>query len=239
MEALWQIKRIGNPTLSPDGRVACASGHVVAMDTNESRDRAVAVPDGPGRGPGAGSATATRARRLTAGDKDSEPRWSPDGKWIAFTAKRKDDAEPQVYRIAPDGGEAERVTKIATGAPAIKWFPDSRRIAFVSWVWPDLTRRGAGEAPEGAQGRQGQGARRPSARPPLLGPLADRRPRTARVRVRRARRGRCRDLLAGTGLALPPWEPTADHYDISPDGRELALTVDPDAEPAIMNRATS
>ena len=47
-----------------------------------------------------------KARRLTAGDKDSEPQWSPDGKWIAFTAKRKDDEEPQVYLIAPDGGEA-------------------------------------------------------------------------------------------------------------------------------------
>ncbi len=38
--------------------------------------------------------------------------------------------------------------------------------------------------------------------------------------------GRCRDALAGTGLALPPWEPTADDFDIAPDGRELALTAD-------------
>ena len=75
---------------------------------------------------------------LTAGDKDSDPKWSPDGKWIAFTAKRKDDEEAQLYVIAPDGGEARRLTQLATGCASPKWFPDGSRIAFVSWVWPDL-----------------------------------------------------------------------------------------------------
>ena len=118
VSALWQIKRIGNPTLSPDGRVACASVTSFAMDTNEGSTELWLFPTGLGEDNGAGKrvATITRPRQLTAGDKDSEPRWSPDGRWIAFTAKRKDDNEPQVYRIAPDGGEAERVTKIATGA---------------------------------------------------------------------------------------------------------------------------
>src|SRR5688500_10995501 len=91
------------------------------------------------------SAFGGEPRRLTsAGEKDGEPRWSPDGNWIAFVAKRagsdgaKDDEETQVYVIAPDGGEARRLTDLPTGAFGIKWFPDSRRIAFLSWVWPDV-----------------------------------------------------------------------------------------------------
>jgi dipeptidyl aminopeptidase/acylaminoacyl peptidase len=50
------------------------------------------------------------------------------------------------------------------------------------------------------------------------------------------RSGRTIDALGGTGLALQPWEPSADHYDIAPDGREIALTIDPASEPAMMNR---
>ena len=45
--------------------------------------------------------------------------------------------------IAPDGGEAVRLTNLATGVTALKWFPDGKRIAFVSWVWPDLPNEAA------------------------------------------------------------------------------------------------
>ena len=63
------------------------------------------------------SAFGGEPRRLTtAGEKDAEPRWAPNGHAIAFVAKRtaagadKGDEEPQVYLIAPDGGEARRLT---------------------------------------------------------------------------------------------------------------------------------
>ena len=42
--------------------------------------------------------------------------------------------------------------------------------------------------------------------------------------------------LPGPALALPPWEPGAGDYDIAPDGREIAITVDLAAEPGMMNQ---
>jgi len=235
--ALWQIKRIGHPTLSPDGRVVCAPVTSFAMDTNESRTELWLFPTGiaDGDATNRGVAASARPRRLTAGDKDSEPRWSPDGKWIAFTAKRKDDDEPQVYRIAPDGGEAERITKIATGASALKWFPDSKRIAFVSNVWPDLKS-------DRAQGKRLKERKDSKVKAHVTERAATRYwdhwvtdGREPHVFACDVRTGQCEDLLAGLDIALPPWEPSPEDFDIAPDGRQLAITADLAPEPDLMN----
>jgi dipeptidyl aminopeptidase/acylaminoacyl peptidase len=231
VEALWQLKRIGVPTVSPDGRFACAPVTSYDMDKNEGTTELWLFPTGLGA-----KATLTRPRKLTAGDKDSDPRWSPDGRWIAFTAKRKDDAEPQVYLIAPDGGEATRLSRIATGASAIKWFADGKRIAFVSWVWPDL-------GSDTAQAKRLKERKESKIKAHLTERgeyrfwdhwLTD--GREPHVFVCDVATGHARDVLFGTGVALQPWEPSPDHYDIAPDGREIALTIDPHPEPGIMNQ---
>ena len=231
VDALWALKRIGPPTLSPDGRLACAPVTSYDMETNEPTTELWLFPTGlPAR------ATALRTRRLTAGDKDSDPRWSPDGRHIAFTAKRKDDTEPQVYVIAPDGGEAIRLTSLATGAAGVKWFPDGKRIAFISSVWRDL--RSAG-----AQAKRMR-ARKESKVKAHVTERAEfrfwdhwltdgREPHVFAVDVTG---GRATDLLEGTGLALPPWEPAAHDFDIAPDGGQIALTVDLAAEPGMLNQ---
>ena len=132
VESLWAIRRIAAPTLAPDGALACAAVTTFSMEGNDSATELWLFPTGLAGKSGA------KPRRLTAGDKDSDPKWSPVGDAIAFTAKRKDDEEPQIYLIAPDGGEARRLTSLATGCAAIKWFADGKRIAFISWVWPSL-----------------------------------------------------------------------------------------------------
>jgi len=232
VDALWAIRRIGTPTLAPDGRFACAPVTSFSMDKNVGTTQLWLFPTGFGPRADARS----KPRRLTAGEKDTDPRWSPDGTRIAFIAKRKDDTEPQLYLIAPDGGEAQRLTDIATGVTAIKWFPDRKRIAFVSWVWPDL-------ADEGAQARRVKERKDAKVKAHLTERgeyrfwdhwLTD--GREPHVYACDVASGRCRDLLAGTGLALQPWDPTSEHYDISPDGRELVLTIDPASEPGMMNR---
>jgi len=68
--------------------------------------------------------------RFTAGQKrDSSPRWSPDGRWLAFLSERGED-KPQLYVMPADGGESRQVTKLPFGAGVPEWAPDSRRIAF-------------------------------------------------------------------------------------------------------------
>jgi dipeptidyl aminopeptidase/acylaminoacyl peptidase len=233
-EALWRIRRVGVPTLSPDGRHACAAVTTYAMEANEATTELWLFPTGLADD-GAG-AVARRPRRLTAGDKDSEPCWSPDGKWIAFTAKRKDDKEAQVYLIAPDGGEARRLTKVATGTAAVKWFTDGKRLAFVSWVWPDL-RTDAAQArrlKERADDKVKAHVTEREAYRYWDHWLTD--GREPHVFVCDIRSGAAKDVLAGKGVALAPWDQHATDYDIAPDGREIALTADLDREPRMMNQ---
>ena len=178
--------------------------------------------------------TAEKPRLLTtSGEKDGQPAWSPDGKHIAFVAKRewqgKKDDEPQIYLIAPDGGEARRLTRLATGVSAIKWFPDARRIAFISWVWPEL--RG-----EAAQARRMKERKEDKVKAHRVEQwtyrfwdhwLAD--GRVPHLFVADLR-GRTTDLFERTPYELVRADPDQHSYDISPDARRVAFAYDPSEE---------
>ena len=84
-----------------------------------------------------------RAVQITSGDHDNtQPAWSPDGRWIAFTSKRCEEADrhycSDVYVIAPEGGEPRRISSFADGdsdpdfeAGGPRWSPDSRRLVWL------------------------------------------------------------------------------------------------------------
>nr|AXK90333.1 acetyl xylan esterase superfamily [uncultured Pyrinomonas sp.] len=68
--------------------------------------------------------------QLTFGDKSStNPKWSPDGNWIAFTSNRKDNKN-NLYVLNANGGEAEALTDVKSGVANFEWSPDGRSIAF-------------------------------------------------------------------------------------------------------------
>ncbi|HZZ93867.1 MAG TPA: S9 family peptidase [Usitatibacter sp.] len=225
VERLWRLARPAQPTASPDGAQACVSVTTFDMEQNTAASSLWLL-----------SAFGGEPRRLTSsGDKDAEPRWSPDGRAIAFVARRpavgdlKADEEPQVYVIAPDGGEARRVTRMPTGAFGIRWFPDSRRIAFISWVWPD--------ARPGALEKRYRAWKDAKVKAHVVEEPAyrwwdrwitdGRVPRLFTVDVES---GRITDLFADSGSELTRAEPDASLYDIAPDGREIAFTFDPARE---------
>jgi dipeptidyl aminopeptidase/acylaminoacyl peptidase len=88
---------------------------------------------------------ATRAiRDVTSGDFDHGPAtWSPDGKWLAFTANRSEDEEYSSYTVSDlfvipaSGGEPRNLTPGPGVAVAPSWSPDGSQIAFVGHDEPD------------------------------------------------------------------------------------------------------
>jgi dipeptidyl aminopeptidase/acylaminoacyl peptidase len=70
---------------------------------------------------------------LTAGaDGEASPRWSPDGRSLAFIAKRPGDDAAQIYLLPVAGGEATRLTAHETAPSALAWLPDGRALLFVA-----------------------------------------------------------------------------------------------------------
>ena len=182
------------------------------------------------------SAFGGEPRQLTqCGEKDGEPRWSPDGRWIAFVAKRagvgseKGDEESQVYLIAPDGGEARRLTDIAHGRlrhQVVSRFAP-HRVPLVGLA----RREGARTSSRSATRRSRTTRSRPtwsSIRPIASGITGS--PTAACRTSSRGRRRHRQDPRPLRGHALRAArraDPGAHYYDISPDGREIAFAFDP------------
>ncbi len=121
---LYNFHWIANAQISPDGsRVIYTM--VKTTPKHDSYETALWTI------PAAGGA----ARQMTSGPHDSEARWSPDGKLIAFlrTVEKDGKTQPaQIYLLPMDGGEALPLTNMPKGAGEPVWSPDGRSIAFTS-----------------------------------------------------------------------------------------------------------
>jgi dipeptidyl aminopeptidase/acylaminoacyl peptidase len=98
---LVRLDRVGTPGLSPDGTRVVYTVRKTDMDANKGRYDLwwTRVSDG-------------RTHRLTTHEaNDTEPAWSPDGKYVYFLSSRNDSS--QVWRIPLDGGEATQVTNLS------------------------------------------------------------------------------------------------------------------------------
>ena len=127
-DIVYKLQGVGDPALSPDGtQLAYSQSWIDQGDGMESRSR-IMMLDLPGG----------EGREFTQGNKDTVPKFSPDGRCLAFL--RSDDAgNKQVWRMEANGGEACPLTGTPGGVTEFSWSPDGQRLVFCADVDPEAS----------------------------------------------------------------------------------------------------
>lgn len=138
---LTRLRFASDARISPDGRRVAFVVTTLDADRDEYRSNIWVVDSAAGGDAGAPGARGEPRRFTTGPGRDTAPRWSPDGRRLAFLSEREGAKKRQLHVVPADGGEAVRLTDLPHGVSDPVWSPDSARIAFVArvggWVEPD------------------------------------------------------------------------------------------------------
>jgi dipeptidyl aminopeptidase/acylaminoacyl peptidase len=217
VNALLELKRIGDPQVSPDGKWVAFTVQTVDLAANKKPVQVWTVPLGGG----------TPKAITTEGESNTRPRWSPDSKRIAYLSDRG--GSQQIWLMDADGGNQKQVTSLSTEADGQIFTPDGKNFVFTSTVYPecgadDACNRKALDAEKASKVKariytellyrhwtQWQGKRR------------------NHLMVVPVEGGAAKDLTPGT-RDVPPFSlGGADDYDVSPNSQEVcyAMNADP------------
>jgi dipeptidyl aminopeptidase/acylaminoacyl peptidase len=122
---LISMKRVADAQVSPDGKWVAYVVNVIDKQANRGTRSIWVVPTAGGE-----------AKQLiaSAGNNDT-PRWSRDGKWMAFLSTRE--GAPQIFVAGTDGSGARKITNVPEGVSDFVWSPDGHWFAFATDVYPE------------------------------------------------------------------------------------------------------
>ncbi len=214
IDDLLAIKSVSDPQISPDGESVVYVVSELDRATDKTDSTLWLIPTAGGE----------PKRMTTAPGTNNHPRWSPDGKTLAFVSSRGGSA--QVWLLPVEGGEARQLTKLPIDVSGPIWSPRGERIAFAAEVYPGTT-------PEqtAAKDKEKEASK---SKVRTFDHLMIRHwnawdeGKRSHLFVADANTGVARDLTPKLEVNTPPapFGGSTD-YAWSPDGKELAFTAEP------------
>jgi len=118
IDDLTKVKRVGTPQVSPDGDWVAYTVSTSSLEPGESGTQIFMVPSGGG----------DPVPMTAEGYSASSPDWSPDGRYLSFTASRGDSARTQVWVLDRRMGEGQQLTHEKWGINGYVWSPDGSEL---------------------------------------------------------------------------------------------------------------
>ena len=211
---LLGVKSVSDPQVSPDGKLVVYVLSELDRATEKSNSDLYLVPTAGGE-----------PRRLTtAPGVDNHPRWSPDGKTIAFNSTRG--GSLQIWALPIDGGEARPITKLPIDAAGPIWSPRGDLIACAGEVYPGKTPAETAALDEAKDKEKGKAR--------IYDDLMIRHwdkwddTKRSHVFVVEVATGKARDLSPTLTCNAPPAPfGGSNDYTFTPDGQALVYTAEP------------
>ncbi len=128
LDDLYNLRTVAEPRLSPDGKWVAYTVTTADRERDEDTSDLWMV-----------SWNGRETVRLTSSpESEHRPRWSPDGRYLAFLSSRgQKDETDQIWLLDRRGGEARQITSQRGGVSDLAWSPEGRRLVFVSEVSPE------------------------------------------------------------------------------------------------------
>ena len=214
---MMALKRIGAPSLSPDGKWVLFTAMDVNLDENKRTNHVWVVPIAGGD-----------ARPLTSDPAgESGARWAPDGKKFLFVSAKGGGQQVWVAEFNPATGDINgsptQITHISTDVDGAIWAPDGKNIVFTSEVYPGCRDDLCNKSSEEAQAKSKVKA--------MIFTRLFYRHWNAYTHFKRnhlfvvaAEGGTAKDITPGDHDVPPFSLGGQDLYTVSPDGQEVAFT---------------
>ncbi|MDP3357851.1 MAG: S9 family peptidase [Lutibacter sp.] len=118
IDDLMKLKSVSNSQISPDGKWVAYTTSEANLKKDKAETQLWMIP---AQG---GEAIPMTSKEFYGA---SQPRWSPDNKYLSFIAKQPEE-KAQVWLLNRNGGDAQQLTKIKQGVSGYEWAPDGKRL---------------------------------------------------------------------------------------------------------------